>query len=148
MKGFYMKFEHQAYMLNMIKYENLYEKTVDGYRVQFVFKYHPITMKKKPCLVFMVNRTIRENEKTYLKHMINVPHKKICFESVAMKEDTLCIYPKINNRNIDAVMNRIFIVIRAFIALGIDPISTKTYEKYKESFDQDKQANQLATNAS
>lgn len=138
-----MRITNQAILLNMYQHEGIYEKTVDGYQIQFVAKCHLEKKRRLPCIIFMVSRTIEPDEQHYLKLMVNQRFFQMHFQDTDVKNDTLCLHAKINNKTIDKVMHGIYQVITTFMKLNVMPTDEKTYHKYRFSFCDDDTEKQL-----
>ncbi len=138
-----MRFKDQAILLNMHIRDGLYEKTIDGYRVQFISKKDKQGFHKKPCIIFMVNRGISLLEQQRIFN--SVFYKKMILKIVSLdvKNDTICIQSPINNRNIDIVMSEMFNIIHKLIELQLFPPDEKTYNKYKFSFGDEHQVDRI-----
>ncbi len=129
-----MKFKDQALLLNMYKHDEIYEKTVDQYKILFVLGYMGIFKRKKPCLVFMMDRAITQEEQLYILKNIHYKKMTLYLKQTVVKNDTICMYIKMNNRNIDYVMHLMYEMVQIAMTLNIAPLDEKTYKKYRYSF--------------
>ena len=114
-----LKFKHQATLLNMVPKDEGYEKYVHDYRVKFMLKKSPKSILKKPCIMYVLNRSIEafEQEKIFQIKAVNPGHMTI--ESVGLKNNAVCIYSVVNNRNIDLIFHQMYERIEMFKRLNL-----------------------------
>lgn len=102
-----MKLEEKAELLNFNKQDGVYEKNINGFKVQMSERMFPGLYTKILSFVIVLSQTITSEQKKAIKKSLGMNKGLLLFESVGVIDNTLILRSEVNKKNVEKTLERL-----------------------------------------